>query len=339
MERHHRILLTTSLRSGRRVDGRGEEVGGSLLLGTLDLEEGCFHCERQIDLPESPHIRGRRSARGVSPFAGGVAVCNATEVFLFDPDLREIRATASDPRLGDIHSLAVQDGVLYVTAAAADSLLGLDAGLHPVFSWWAGEEPALDRHLKDEHREEHRAGRDFRVRGGGAWERFHVNHVAATPEGDLVVNLPYLDPGPGESKLWNVTRRRFHLPAPPGRDPDPLPGRIHDGVILESGYYLAWTQTGRFVKLCPETGEPVASVDCSFPLGTTTGSPIAARHGWLRGVLHLGGELFLVGQSRLTLFLVDMAAGTRRGPLPVHGAAGDRSAPGLAVYCMAKASP
>jgi hypothetical protein len=203
MERCHRILLTTSLRSGRRVDGRGEEVGGSLLLGTLDLEEGCFRCERQADLPESPHIRGRRSARGVFPFAGGVAVCNATEVFLLDPD--------------------------------------------------------------------------------------------------------------------------------------PLPGRIHDGVILESGHYLAWTQAGRLVMLCPATGEPVASVDCSVPLGTTTGSPIAARHGWLRGVLHLGGELFLVGQSRLTLFLVDMAAGTRRGPLPVHGADGDRSAPGLAIYCMAKA--
>ena len=349
MERTHRIALTTSLRTGRRRSGRGEEVSGSLLVGTVDLDEEAFHCERQIALPASPHAPGRRSVRGVAPFAGGLAVCNATQVFLFDPGLREIRATATDHRLGDVHSIAARDGVLYLTATAADSVLGVDERLRPVFAWWAGDEPELAVHLEDHHRERHRAQADVRVPGPQR-DRFHVNHVAFDPAGDLVVNLPDLDPGPGESKLWNVTRRRFELAAAPDRPPDPFPGRIHDGIILADRHYLGWTQTGHFLELCRRTGEILTAVDCSVPLGTTTGHPVAARHGWLRGSVRLGEKLFLVGQSKLTLFLVDMTAGSRRGPLRLHGVAGEfdpvppspgrplpggLSDPGLAVYCIA----
>jgi hypothetical protein len=321
MERFHRVALTTSLRSGRRVDGRGEEIGGSLLIGTVDVEEEVFHCERQIAVPASSHSPSRRSARGVAPFAGGLAVCNATEVFLFSPDLREIVASASHPWLGDIHSIAARGGVLYLSATAADAVLGLDESLRPVFDWWAGDEPELARHLEWKER-------------GTLRDRFHLNHVAFDPAGDLIVNLPDLDPGPGESKLWNVTRQRFELPAPPGHPSDPFPGRIHDGVILEDRHYLGWTQAGRFLALCRRTGEVLSSVDCSVPLGTTTGHPVAARHGWLRGAVRLCNHLFLVGQSRLTLFLVDMDDGNRRGPLRLEGVIDPIDDPGLAVYCI-----
>ncbi len=340
MERSHRIALTTSLRTGRRRGGRGEEASGSLLVGTVDVDEKQFHCERQIALPASPHAPGRRSVRGVAPFAGGLAVCNATQVFLFDPELREIRASATDHRLGDIHSIAAREGVLYLSATAADSVLGVDERLRPVFSWWAGDEPELAAHLEDHHRERHRTHADVRA-PGPLRDRFHLNHVAFDPAGDLIVNLPDLDPCPGESKLWNVTRRRFELAPdrPPGRPADPFPGRIHDGIVLADRHYLGWTQTGRFLELCRRTGEILAAVDCSVPLGTTTGHPVAARHGWLRGAVRLGGKLFLVGQSKLTLFLVDMAEGTRRGPLRLHGVAGDLTDPGLAVYCIARLEP
>lgn len=336
IERFHRVLLTTSLRSGRRVDGRGEEVGGSLLLGTVDIEEGSFRLERQIDLPESPHKPGRRrSARGVALFAGGVAACNATQVFLLDSELQSIRASCSERRLDDIHSLAVRDGVLYVTATAADGLLGFDAGLQQVFTWWAGDEPELACHMEAHQLEGFHGDRDYRL-PGPSWDRYHINHVTLSPDGDLIVNLPDLDPTAGESKFWNVPRRCFHLPAPPGRDPDPLHGRIHDGVILDGHHYVGWTQAGQWVKLCRASGEVIAAVDCSVPLGATTGHPVASRHGWLRGAVHLGRELFLVGQSKLTLFLVDMAERTRRGPLRLHGVKGDLEDPGLAIYCMTR---
>lgn len=335
MERFHRVALTTSLRSGRRVDGRGEEIGGSLLAGTVDLEGEVFVCERQIALPVSPYALNRRSARGVTPFAGHLAVCNAAEVFLLDSELREIVASASHPWLGDVHSIAARDGVLYLCATAADAVLGLDESLRPVFGWWAGDEPELDRHLLDHHRERHRAGEDVRAKGRFR-DRFHLNHLVFSLDGDLIVNLPDLEPGPGESKLWNVTRRRFELPLPADSSADPFPGRIHDGVILEDRHYLGWTEAGRFLEICRHSGAILSSVDCSVPLGTTTGNAVAARHGWLRGAAHLGDRLFLVGQSRLNLFLVDMAKGSRRGPLRIEGVTGPQvlQDPGLAVYCI-----
>jgi hypothetical protein len=331
----HRVLLTTSLRSGRRTEGRGEEVGGSLLLGTVDIEAGTFRLERQIDLPESPHKPGRRSARGVALFAGGIAACNATQVFLLDADLEHVRACRSERRLSDIHSLVVRDGVLYVTATAADGLLGFDADLQQVFTWWAGDEPELARHMEAHQVEGFHEARDYRV-PDPSWDRYHINHVTLTPNDDLIVNLPDLDPDVGESKFWNVTRRRFHLPALADRDPDRIHGRVHDGVIFEGHHYVGWTQEGQWVKLCCATGEVVSTVDCSVPLGTTTGHPVASRHGWLRGAVRLAGELFLVGQSKLTLFLVDMGRGIRSEPLRLIGIEEDVDQPGLAVYCMTK---
>lgn len=176
MERFHRILLSTALRSGRRVGGHGEEVSGSLLLGTLDVEKRVFRVERQADLPESPHLAGRRSVRGVALFAGGVAACTTSEVFLLDPDLQEIRAAVSEPRFGDLHSLAARDGRLYVAATGSDSVLAFDENLTRVWDWWAGHEPELDAWMRDWQRDRFRTGHDHRVdRNPGS--RFHLNHV------------------------------------------------------------------------------------------------------------------------------------------------------------------
>lgn len=329
MERHPRILLSTSLRSGRRTGGRGEEVSGSLLSGELDVERGVFRVLRQIELPESPHLAGRRSVRGIALFAGGVAACNTSQVFLLDRDLDRVLAVHSEPRFGDLHSLAAQDGRLYVAATASDSILGFDQGFTRVFDWWAGHEPELDACLRDWQRGRFRAGHDFRGdRNPGS--RFHLNHVFFDPAGDLLVNLPGMEVGGADARVWNVTRRRFAFGGRPV--PGTVRGGIHDGLVLGRFHYLCRTGTGHFVKLDRETGEELAAVDCSVPLAETTGHASAVRHGWLRGALHLGGELFLVGQSRLTLFLVDMAAQTRSPALRIEGADGDLDHPGLGVY-------
>src|SRR5215213_8702632 len=180
VERHHRILLSTALRSGRRAGGRGEEVSGSLLLGELDVERGVFRVLRQVELPESPHLAGRRSVRGIALFAGGVAACNTSQVFLWDRELERVLAVHSEPRFGDLHSLAAQDGRLYVAATASDSILGFDPGFTRVFDWWAGHEPELDAWLRDWQRGRFRAGHDFRGdRNPGS--RFHLNHVFFDP--------------------------------------------------------------------------------------------------------------------------------------------------------------
>jgi len=334
VERFHRILLSTALRSGRRVGGHGEEVSGSLLLGTLDVEERLFRVERQADLPESPHLAGRRSVRGVALFAGGVAACTTSEVYLLDPDLQEIRAAVSDPRFGDLHSLAARDGRLYVAATGSDSVLAFDESLTRVWDWWAGDEPELDGWMRDWQRDRFRAGHDFRVdRNPGS--RFHLNHVFFDPEGDLLVNLPGMEVGGGDSRVWNIAQRRFEFAGRPV--PGTARGGIHDGIVANGVHYLCRTGTGHFLELDRRTGEERARVDCSVPLLTTTGSPTAVEHGWLRGAAHLGGALFLVGQAKLTLFLVDMKAGERSPALRIEGVEGDFDHPGLGVYSIIRA--
>ena len=58
-----------------------------------------------------------------------IAVCNSSQLLLFDRELRRIQAVCSDPAFGDIHTLTARDGVLYVTATASDSVIGLDGNL------------------------------------------------------------------------------------------------------------------------------------------------------------------------------------------------------------------
>jgi hypothetical protein len=329
VERTHRILLSTALRSGRRVGGHGEEVSGSLLRGELDVEERRFRVEKQIDLPESLHLAGRRSVRGIALFAGGVAACTTSEVVLLDEDLSQVRAVLSEPRFGDLHSLAVRDGRLYVAATASDSVLAYDESLTRVWDWWAGHEPELDAWMRDWQRDRFRAGHDFR-RDRNPGSRFHLNHVFFDEDGDLLVNLPGMEVGGADARIWNVTRHCFELGGRPV--PGTERGGIHDGIVAGGAHYLCRTGTGHFLKLDRRTGDELASVDCSVPLGTTTGSPTAVEHGWLRGALHLGDELFLVGQSKLTLFLVDMKKEERSPALRVEGAEGDLDHPGLGVY-------
>ncbi len=331
MPRYFQILLSTSLRSGRRAGGHGEEVSGSLVAGEVDLEAGTLRVERQVDLPESPHLPGRRSVRGIAPFADGVAATNTSQLFLLDRELTRILDCHSERRFGDIHSLAARDGELFVTATAADCIVGFDRGLTRTFEWWAGSEPVLEPYLRDWQRGRIAADHDFR-HDANPGSRFHMNHVCFNETGEMLVNLPGMAYREGKSRVFNVTRGEFLFGGRP--IPGAIRGRIHDGIALGAGFYLCRTATGDFVKLDQATGEVVAAVDCSVPLPETTGDPLALEHGWLRGAAHLFDEVFLVGQARMNVFAVDMASGTRSGPLRVHGARGDLGDPGLAIYAI-----
>ena len=145
MDQSHQVLISTSLRSGKRIDGQGEEVSGSLLLGTIDTNAPSFRLIKQVEVAQSPHRRGRNSVRGVAQFGDGFAVCNTTQLFTYDHNLEHVTGMYSEKRFGDIHSLAVRDAILYVTATASDSIIGLDGELTRVFEWWAGSEPESSR--------------------------------------------------------------------------------------------------------------------------------------------------------------------------------------------------
>lgn len=329
--RHVQIVLSTSLRSGRRAGGRGEEVSGSVIAGEVDLERLTLRVDRQVDLPQSPHLPGRSSARGIAAFAGGIAACNTSQLFLLDRELTRVLDRYSERRFGDLHSVAARNGELFVTATASDCIVGVDHGLRRTYEWWAGSEAVLEPYMRDWQRERIGADHDFRG-DANPGARFHMNHVCFNRAGEMLVNLPGMSYKEGKSRVFNVDRGEFLFGGRPV--PRAIRGRIHDGIALGRHHYLCRTATGDFVKLDIETGHVVAEVSCSVPLPATTGDPLALEHGWLRGAVHLHDEVFLVGQSRLSLFVVDMEAGTRRGPLRVVGAAGDLDDPGLAIYAI-----
>ncbi|NKC10710.1 MAG: hypothetical protein GKR94_00445 [Gammaproteobacteria bacterium] len=328
----YRVALTTSLRSGGRSGGRGEEISGSVIAGWLDPEQALFTVQRQLDLPESPHLAGRRSLRGIAPFADGVAVCNTSQLFLLDNELRAITGCFSDRRFGDIHSIASHGGELFVTATASDCVIGINACLQKTFAWWAGSDPLLAPYMREWQRSRVAADHDFRY-DASPGARFHMNHVCFDGAGDMLVNLPGMTYQVGESRVYNVSRKQFEFAGHPIEAA--VRGRVHDGVALGKHYFLCRTASGEFVKLKRATGAQVAAVDCSTPLRYTTGDPLSLSHGWLRGAVHLHDELFLVGQACLQLFLVDTAAGTKRA-VHIHGAKGEFDDPGLAIYCIAK---
>jgi len=333
MQRYHRLAVSTSLRSGRRAGARGEEISGSLLIGYLDLQESAFRVTHQRELPESPHLPGRRSVRGVACFGSVLAACNTSQLFLLDADTREIVAVYSDERLGDIHSICAHDGLLYVTATASDCLIVVDQNLRKVREWWAGDDQALAPYMRDWQRTRFRENHDFRCDlNPGA--RFHMNHVCVDRKGDVLVTLPGMAYREGKSRVYNVTRQEFLFDGKP--IPDAVRGRVHDGIALDESFYLCRTATGDFIKLDQSTGALLAVVNCSVPLDSSSGDQLALEHGWLRGAVHLEDEIFLVGQSKLTLLLADMRLQSRSGPVSVEGAEGELDDPGLAVYCIAR---
>ena len=157
--------------------------------------------------------------------------------------------------------------------------------------------------MRDWQRQRIAADHDFRGDlNPGA--RFHMNHVCFDDRGNMLVTLPGMSYREGKSRVYNVTRHEFLFGGRP--IPGATRGRVHDGIALGSFYYLCRTASGDFIKLERETGQVVGCVNCSTPLETTTGDPLALEHGWLRGASHLDGEVFLVGQAKLRLFLVDM---------------------------------
>jgi hypothetical protein len=315
---------STSVRTGNRVNGRGEESSGSLLLFELDLDRLAASVLGELSIPMSPHFPKRNSVRGFCEFAGGIAVCNCSQAFLFDRQLRLLR-TYSENTMGDIHSVATDGETLYVTATGADAVIGLDWNFEKVFSWHASRSALLRPHLKlrpvpPRFLEAHEFRRDLH----GNHESFHINHLTFSRDGDLLCNLPKI------GRVFNITQDDFFLPCSlyPGN------GTTHDGLDAGEYYYLTGTGVGEVLKVSVPTGRVAASVSCSQPVSNSTGARSAEKHGWLRGSVHLGNEIFALGQIGPTIKIVDMKlprliASVRLSEVPNAGES---------IYCLNRLS-
>lgn len=312
------LAASTSVRTGERVNGRGEESSGSLILFDLNLRDLSFDIVGEFEIPMSPHFPGRNSVRGFCEFADGIAICNCSQVFLFDKQLR-LQRTYSENLMGDVHSVATDGKTLYITATGADSIIGLDRDFNKVFNWHASQSSYLRPYLKlwpmpPRFLETF----EFRRNYLDARESFHLNHVTFSFDGDLLCNLP------GIGRVFNITRDDFFLPGHFFR----FSGGTHDGCDQRKYYYVSATWSGDFLKVAKQTGSVVTAVSCSEPVPQSTGAPSAKLHGWLRGAVHLRDEIFVVGQVGPKIKIVDMNSSRLIATLSIA------ETPGGSVYSL-----
>lgn len=321
-----RVLLTTSVRSGKRVGTRGEEVGGSLLSGTLRPSEGKLVVDMIISLPESLYIKGRNSIRGITMHNGRIAVATCTDVFFLDRKTFQIEDSYTSNRLGDIHSLLSHNGILYITATTSDSVVGINDKKEVVFDWCAWHEPQLASFVEATGDLE---TQEFRTICNN-FESFHINHISVDHTGDLFVNLSLI------RKVFNITKHGFAFKGNPLSETSSR-GSFHDGEFYREFFYYSDTSKGEFVKYSFPQAEKIAAVDTgvSCPLETEQG--VIYDKGWLRGAKRLYDEVFLLGQINLNLKLVDMATGSILKDIQIYDSTTEQlmiSEPYTSMYCI-----
>lgn len=296
----YELLATTVRRTTTRTWARGGEEAGEIWRLELDLADLTLEVVQKRTLPNF-HVSPieRFGGKGIAVMADAIAVATYDTVCLYDYSLHHLLAQRSHRLMGDLHSLSLEGELLYTTSPLANSILALDRDLNIRWTYQAHDDDALCEriNLDGEARERARdfAARraDYRFYTGGDLDLFHLNHHFFAA-GDLVVNLPPV------GRLWNVTRGDWFLPEiglGGGCD-----GSFHDGIHLPwQGYYVNHTHFGTVNKYDERTNRLIAAVD-AVPDHQKLA---AARVGWLRGLAHLEGELFLVGQGGPSLGLVD----------------------------------
>ena len=312
-----RVLVSSIVR------GAGERTTSGYLR-VVDL--GARHVLARCGLPESryresdPNQRGgARGARGVAVFGERVLIANNERLFIYDAAWRPM-AEFSHPLLGDIHDVLPGPDGIWVASTSSDLMvkLGWDGTLQGDWEWRRQPElvrglgfdalPLVDRTL------------DYRDPGaahGSASNVVHLNNVSATPWGMLLSFGRVLSPA-------NYARRQ--QAARDGAAGAAFASRVSGSASV----FLAWNGAdaqvlghvagtevpnhnamlieGRLVYLDSNASRLVAR---SLDGGREQAVAIPGVGGFVRGLLHLGGLRFLVGnQAPLALYVVDLATGS-----------------------------
>lgn len=296
----YQLLASTVRRTTTRTWSRGGEEAGEIWQLELDVERLTLDVAHRLTLPNF-HVSPleRFGGKGIAVLDQAIAVATYDTVCLYDRSLKRLLTQRSHRLMGDLHSLSVAGEFFYATSPLANAVLALDRELNVVWTYIGHDDDELCRTVGVSEQTRTRArkmaagGTDYRFYTGNDVDLFHFNHHFFAA-GELIVNVP------PRGRLWNVTRGEWFLPqliVPGGCD-----GAFHDGVYLpEQGHYLAHTSSGTVQKRDPRTGALVASV-AAIPHHQRRH---ASRIGWLRGIVPIERELFLVGQGGPSIGLVD----------------------------------
>ena len=345
-----RIAVTSAVRHAGSADFSG-------FFRVVELDSGRELAKTPI--PESawraddPNPRGGvRGAKGVSAHGERLVVANSERLFVFDTSWSLV-AEITHPLMGAVHDvLAAEDGI-WVTCSACDLLLkvGWQGDLRETWSWRSRPElasllgfeslPAFDREI--DHR-------DPRVAQQGVHNLIHLNAVAPTDGGLLLMFGRIVDPGLVRQRLRKAAiarvLARIGISRPLSTKPTPVPASTIPGssfaivelagdgtpsVILHRGgttvpnhnvaalgsevVYLD-SNGGRLVVVGRDGVERTA---VSIP-----GSPSFAR-----GLARIDERTFLVGsQAPLAIYAVDVDTGAVVESVELEGA------PNESVYAL-----
>lgn len=291
------LLITTIVRAAQP----GEQSAGVYSLD-INLRVRRTHAappDARLRLRDPNPRGGMRGARGIAVADGDIYVANFDSVFRYDRAWN-LLGVVSHPQCADIHDIALHGGRLWVASTRNDRLFQFDFDgkvRDIVDPWQMGFVEDMFGMMK---KGEVSAGdlRDPRTHEKSRTDRLHLNSLAFTNAGDLIVSLGQVRVnGHCESAL-------VRLGASGGaeivhrRDDAPVPA--HNIVEMPDGRLLHCdTANQRVVAIDPESGN--------------ARTIIATDGGYTRGLCRLDdGRLALGAQNEVWVFHPDRAANIER---------------------------
>jgi hypothetical protein len=289
----HAAAPTVLVSSVIRATDQGESHGGVYL---VDLSAGTS--TQVIDWNEagiSWEGRGAdRGLRGIAFHGQRVYLAASDEIFVYDPDFRQIESFRS-PYLKHAHEICIAGGSLFVTSTGFDSVLELDLESRSWVRGWClrrGLPQQLARrlggHLSPRFRPFEPNGAD----GPAAGDTSHLNMVASR-DGVLYVS------GTKTDRIYTISgnRRGIHAHIPLG---------CHNAQPIGDHVIVNHTRSDR-ICLLDRDGTPVRSYELpSYDEGALDHGGMSrdrARPGFGRGLVVLPDGRIVGGCSPATVSL------------------------------------
>jgi len=273
-------LIATSVVRGSR---QGESHGGIYL---IDLERQ--RVAQPVDWNTADiDWQGRgwdRGLRGISFDAGRVFIAASDELFVYDPDFKQI-ASYRSPYLKHCHEIQRYKRRLYLTSTGHDSILGFDLD-EERFSWGLHVGRTIDGFQATPFSPTGTDGPPLR-------NDLHINNVYCDQKGMFISGLR-------TSGLLRFTGKEIHTVSP-------LPAGAHNARPFRDGILFNDTESDilRFISPDKERMFRVPRYDENLLTHTNLDDSRIARQAFARGLCAIDDSLVAAGSSPSTVTLHD----------------------------------
>jgi len=308
-----KILIAATSRNGERFQGRGVEGDGCIYVCDYNKENQSIQQLSVKYLPKPLFIgRDKRlGARGIIKASDNHIFCaNHDALFLMDDDL-SIKKGISLPSMGDIHDIVCHPTQphIYVTCSSSDSIQIFDYSLNHIGGWRACDQAPLAKYMNQKHiskrnvpiRFHNRKNfslHDYRKSFNG--DVFHLNSVFWW-ENSMIVSFSTL------AKLFDTTHNQFiDLPFNI-ENKNNKGGRIHGGIVCKNNLVILNTHHNVIERYNLHSKKCITKLEIH-----RNNSELLNTNGFLRGMLYLNDNEFLVGQIGPTIFYCNFSTGEVR---------------------------